>query len=317
MKITRGLATSVRRSRPVLTIGNFDGQHRGHQALLREVVATAAAVHGTAMALTFEPHPLRVLKPDVDLRFLTSPEEKLARFREVGIQEVILLEFNAALAALNPEEFVFKILRDGLGVCDLFVGEGFAFGKDRAGQMAELQRLAVLAGFEVHPVPAVMADGETVSSSRIRRLIQEGDVRAAARCLGRPYTLSGPVGRGEQRGHALGWPTANVPLPAERVIPADGVYAARAGVPGRREDAVAYIGTRPTFGGGERLLEAYVLGQERDLYGAELQVEFVDRLRGDMTFATPEELSARIDRDVLMARERLRADALTGSSSAV
>jgi len=307
MRISRGLASRAQYPHPVLTIGNFDGPHRGHLELLREVVAAAAAVEGTSIVLTFDPHPLRILKPEIDLRFLISVEEKLSRFREVGIQEVIFLEFNATLAALSPEAFVFKILRDGIGARDLFVGEAFAFGKNREGHLSDLRQWAQAGGFRVHPVPAVRIDGEIVSSSRIRHLIQSGEVRAAAKCLGRHYALSGPVVRGEQRGRALGWPTANLVPPQDRVIPADGVYVARARYDARQYDAVAYVGTRPTFGKGQRLLEAYLLGEGPDLYGEELSVEFVERLRGDMTFATPEELSARIEQDVQMAREHLRS----------
>jgi len=307
MKIFRGLAEYSKGSYPALTIGNFDGQHRGHIALLQKVVAAASSVNGTACVLTFDPHPLRILKPELDLRFLTSPDEKLAGFREIGIDEVIFLEFNTALAGLTPEEFVLRILRDGIGAREVFVGEAFAFGKQRSGCLADLQRLAPAGGFRVHPVPAVTVDGEVVSSSRIRRLIKAGEVREAARCLGRPYALSGPVVAGEHRGRALGWPTANLTLPPGRVIPADGVYAARAKFRRDFHDAVAYIGTRPTFGTGERLIEVYLLGQELDLYGGELAVQFVEWLRGDMTFATAEELSARIDHDVDMARKSLRS----------
>lgn len=307
MKITRGLAEYRGGPHPVLTIGNFDGQHRGHVALLGAVVQRAAAVGGTAMVLTFDPHPLTVLKPDVTLRFLTSAEEKLARFREAGLDEVVLLPFDRALASLTPAEFVARILHERLGVRDLFVGEDFAFGKDRTGTIADLRRLAPEAGFRVQAVPVVRVDGEVVSSSRIRRLLQEGDVRAAARCLGRLYALAGPVIRGDQRGQELGWPTANLYPPKDRVIPADGVYAATAARGARRFDAVAYIGTRPTFGRGERMLEVNLLDERLDLYGDALRVEFVARLRGDATFATAEELAACIGRDVALARETLRS----------
>lgn len=315
MKITRGLADYTRGPHPVLTIGNFDGQHKGHLELLQAVVDRAAEAGGTSLVLTFDPHPLTVLKPDLPLRFLTSAEDKLARFREVGIHEVILIEFDKALASLNPAEFVFQILHDRLGVRDLFVGEDFAFGKDRAGTMSDLAQWAPRTGFRVHAVPAVRIDGEVVSSSRIRRLVQVGDVHAAARCLGRHYALAGPVVRGDQRGQALGWPTANLRLPDDRVIPADGVYAAIACHRGQRCDAVAYIGTRPTFGGGDRLIEVYLLDEEVDLYGEDLRVEFVQRLRGDLAFATADELATRIRHDVALAKESLRSAAkmLTGT----
>jgi len=307
MKITHGLAEHKRVPHPVLTIGNFDGQHRGHQALLQTVVETAATEGGTPMVLTFDPHPVKVLAPGAEFRLLTTMDEKLARFQEAGVQEVLFLEFNAAFAALSPEAFVFQILRDGVGVRDLFVGEHFAFGQGRAGRIADLLRLSGQAGFRVHPVLPMRVDGEVVSSTRIRRLIQAGDMRAAARCLGRPYSLDGSVVRGQQRGKALGWPTANLRLPDDRVLPADGVYATTTVWNQRSLESVSYIGTRPTFGPGERLLEVYFLDEQVDLYGEVIRVQFVERLRGDLVFGTVEELSARIDVDVSLARQTLRA----------
>ncbi len=274
--------------------------------MLRAVVETASAQHGTAVVLTFDPHPLTVLKPHIELRFLSSVQEKRARFEEIGINEVISLEFTQALASLSPKEFVMQVLRDALGVKDLLVGEAFAFGRERAGAIGDLLEWGPGAGFRVHPIPAVRVDGEVVSSSRIRRLILDGEVQTASKYLGRRYMLSGSVVRGEQRGRSLGWPTANLHPPRDRVIPADGVYAAKAVCEGQRYDAAVYIGTRPTFGGVERLLEVYLLDEARDLYGQDLAVEFVQRLRGDMVFSTPEELSVRIDRDVALARESLK-----------
>ena len=306
MKITRGLTEYRQAPHPVLTIGNFDGQHRGHLALLQTIVETAAAKGGTPMVLTFDPHPVKVLAPGADFRLLTTMDEKLARLQEAGVQEVLFLEFDAAFAALSPEAFVFQILRDGVGVRDLFVGEHFAFGKGRAGRIADLLRLAAQAGFQVHPVLPVRIDGEVVSSTRIRRLVQAGDVRGAARCLGRLYSLEGSVVQGQHRGKALGWPTANLPLPDDRVLPADGVYATTAVWNQRSLESVSYIGTRPTFGPGERLLEVYLLDEQVDLYGEAIRVQFVERLRGDLVFSTAEELSARIDVDASLARQTLR-----------
>jgi riboflavin kinase/FMN adenylyltransferase len=311
MRITRGLSDYRPGPHPVLAIGNFDGQHRGHLALLQAVVETARAAHGTPVVLTFDPHPAKVLSPGITLLLLTTPEEKLDRFETVGIEEVLFLEFTKAFASLSPEEFIFRVLRDGVGARELFVGEHFAFGKGRAGRIGDLQRLGPEAGFRVHPVSALRVDGEVVSSTRVRRLIQSGDVRTAARCLGRYYALEGRVMSGEGRGKRLGWPTANLHLPEGRVIPADGVYAT---IVVRRTDArdellesVSYIGSRPTFGLGERLLEVHVLDERVELYGEPIQVRFVERLRGDQSFESAEALSARIAQDVLQARESLRA----------
>jgi riboflavin kinase/FMN adenylyltransferase len=308
MKITRGLAAHQRVSHPVLTIGNFDGQHLGHRALLRDVVQRARAAGGAPVVLTFDPHPVKVLAPHVNLRFLTTPEDKLACFREAGIAEVLFLEFTPAFAALTPDQFMQLVLRDGVGVKVLFVGEHFAFGKGRAGKIADLVRFGREAGFQVHPVQPLRVDGEIVSSTRVRHLIKSGDVRGAARCLGRHYALGGTVEPGEQRGRTLGWPTANVKLPEDRVIPADGVYATKTLWGTRAFESVSYIGTRPTFGAGERLLEVTLLDARENLYGQAIRVEFVERVRGDQTFQSADELSARIECDVQQARQALKAE---------
>ena len=275
MKITRGLAAHQRVSHPVLTIGNFDGQHLGHSAMLRDVVRRAREAGGTPVVLTFDPHPVKVLAPHVNLRFLTTAEEKLACFRDAGIAEVLFLEFTTAFAALTPDQFMQLVLRDGIGVKELFVGEHFAFGKGRAGRIADLVRFGREAGFRVHPVQPLRVDGEIVSSTRVRHLIKSGDVRGASRCLGRYYALEGGVVSGEQRGRTLGWPTANLTLPADRVIPADGVYATRTLWGDRSFESVSYIGTRPTFGAGERLLEVSLLDARENLYRQAIRVEFV------------------------------------------
>jgi riboflavin kinase / FMN adenylyltransferase len=307
--VTRGLGDVRFRPHPVVTIGNFDGHHRGHHALLDTVVERARLVHGTAIVLTFDPHPVRVLAPHVDLRFLTTLEEKLAHFKEAGIDEVVFLDFTPALAAMTPEDFAETILHRHLQVAELFVGEHFAFGKARAGRIADLERFGASMGFAVHPVRPVMLNGAVVSSTRIRNLIQAGQMDEAATLLGRAYGLTEIVVSGAQQGHELGWPTANLRIPLERVIPPDGVYAARAGCAVTTYDAIAYIGSRPTFGGRERLIEVNLLDRRENLYGKELTVEFIERLRGDHAFPSAAELSAQIARDVDRAKASLRRHA--------
>ena len=312
LTVTRGLSDVRPRPHPVATIGNFDGHHRGHRALLETVVQTARQSHGTALVLTFDPHPVRVLAPQADLRFLTSPEEKLARFDTAGIDEVVFLNFTPALAAMAPEEFADDVLRRHLGIAEIFVGEHFAFGKGRAGRIDDLVRFGEKFGFKVHPVVPVTCAGGVVSSTRIRQLIQAGRVEEAAVLLGRAYAIGGTVIHGRQQGQSMGWPTANLRIPPQRVIPPDGVYAARAVFAATAYDAIAYIGTRPTFGPGERLIEVNLLDQQRDLYGKDIAVEFIERLRGDCTFASAGELSAQIACDVEKARDRLRRSAPGG-----
>ena len=307
MKVTRGLRNYKPTQFPVLTIGNFDGQHRGHVALLQAVRQAAAANSGSPIALTFDPHPMTVLSPGTALRFLMTMEGKLACFQQAGLEEVVFLEFNRTFAALTPEQFVHGVLRDGLGAKKLFVGEHFAFGKGRTGTLEDLVHLGAQAGIDVHAVPAVRADGEVVSSTKIRTLIQDGEVGRVSRFLGRLYSLDGIVTTGAHRGHGLGWPTANLRLPLDRVIPANGVYATTTLWKTRTYESVSYIGTRPTFGPSERLLEVYLLDERVDLYGERICVQFVERLREDRIFQTPEELSACIDHDVALARKTLKS----------
>ena len=306
MKVTRGYQGNAVRPYPVATIGNFDGHHIGHRALLRTVVETARKAQGTALVLTFDPHPLKILAPQVDMRFLTSPEEKLGRFRDAGIDEVVLLEFDQAFAALPPEAFGKQVLYEALKLNEIFVGEHFAFGHKRAGKIADLVELGTRYGFAVHPVAPVSAHGGIVSSTRIRQLIQAGEVNQAALLLGRWYALTGEVFPGAQRGQNLGYRTANLRLPPNRVIPPDGVYATVTILNQRRYDSVSYIGTRPTFDAGERLLEVHLLDESQNLYGQLITVEFIESVRGDMQFPGADALSRQIMLDVETARTMLR-----------
>ena len=305
MKLTRGYSDEVVRPYPVGTIGNFDGHHLGHHALLKQVVEAARRAQGTSVVLTFDPHPVKILAPHVDLRFLTSGEEKRAHFEQAGIDEVVSLEFTQAFASLSPEMFAEQVLSKGLGLKEIFVGQHFAFGHKRAGKIDDLTVLGRQFGFIVHPTSPVMRDGGVVSSTRIRQLIMAGQVDQAAVLLGRYYALSGVVAPGEGRGRTLGCPTANLRLPPDRVAPADGIYASVAIMDHERHDAVAYIGTRPTFDGGERGLEVSILNGIHELYGRTLTVEFIGRIRGDAQFDSGEALSRQITTDVDSARSIL------------
>jgi len=244
MRCTWGLADYRPGAYPVATIGNFDGLHRGHHALLAEVIAAARAHHGTALVLTFDPHPVTVLHPGATIRFLTSLDDKLSLLGTLGVDEVVFLKFDEVFAALTPSAFVHDVLHRAVGVKELFVGEHFAFGKGRAGRIADLRRYGQETGIQVHAMTPAAVDGAVVSSTRIRTLLQQGDVRHANALLGRAYHLTGVVIHGEQRGQTLGWPTANIRLPAQRVIPPDGVYATLVKWGDRLYDSVSYIGVR-------------------------------------------------------------------------
>jgi riboflavin kinase / FMN adenylyltransferase len=288
------------------TIGNFDGHHRGHQALLKLVVEAARRREGTAAVLTFDPHPVKILAPHADIRFLTGEEEKLGLFERAGIDEVVVVEFTPAFASLSPEVFAEQILVAGLGLKEVFVGQHFAFGHKRVGKIYDLTDLGKRFGFLVHPTSPVMSAGGVVSSTRIRQLIIDGQVDQAADLLGRPYALTGVVGPGEGRGRTLGWPTANLRLPCNRVAPADGIYASVTTVNHERHDSVAYIGTRPTFDGSERLLEVTILDGTHDLYGHTIMVEFLERIREDAHFDGETALRRQIASDVESAKVILR-----------
>lgn len=302
MKVSRGLPVLPLPPHPVLTIGNFDGQHIGHRQLLASVVQCAREQRGTPMVLTFDPHPVLVLSPGTTFQFLTSASEKLAWFEAQDVEHLVILNFTSAFAALSPQEFVFSILRDGLGVKDLFVGEHFVFGKDRAGNTETLRLLAAEAGFRIHPVKPVSSREIIVSSTRIRHFIRTGAMEQAMQCLGRPYSLKGTVIEGDRRGQGLGYRTANLRPDKDRVLPPDGVYATNMVWEEKVFPAVSYIGTRPTFGEGERLLEVHLLDAACNLYGQPIEVQFLQYIRGDEQFENSAQLAERIAQDIQQAR---------------
>lgn len=305
MNITRGLPPAPLASFPVLTIGNFDGQHLGHRALIEAVVENAQRVKGVPMVLSFDPHPVEVLRPGTLPKFLSDAHEKVDFFERLGIAELILLHFTPALAALHPGQFVQQVLHEGLGIRQILVGENFVFGKDRSGTIQDLIRLGKQADFVVQPVTPVLLGDEVVSSTRIRKCVTAGNVEEGRNCLGRPYRLSGTVIEGEKRGNQMGWPTANLRIPLHRVLPADGIYATLTDVDDHCFPSVTYIGTRPTFQEGERLLEVHIFDQSFQLYGKDISVSFIEQVREDMTFSNLNDLVTQMDQDGAQAREIL------------
>jgi riboflavin kinase / FMN adenylyltransferase len=307
MEIVRlGAPLRPQRASPAVAIGNFDGVHLGHQALVGAAVADARADAGTPMVLTFDPHPARVIAPERAPRTLLTLEQRAEVLAELGIDVVAVLDFDAALAALSPEEFVGEVLVRRLGAKVVVVGERFRFGHARAGDAALLARLGAASGFRVHALPVVLQDGQPVSSSRIRAALAEGDVVAAARLLGRPFFIDGRVVRGDGRGRQIGVPTANLESLNES-LPANGVYAAwaRTAKDAKHWPAVVNLGQRPTFEGRGGSLEAHLLGFLGDVYGSLLRLSFVKRLRDERRFAGAAELVEQIRRDVEDARALL------------
>ena len=290
------------RAVPAVAIGNFDGVHLGHQALVRAAVADARAQRGAAVVLTFDPHPARVIAPERAPRTLLTLEQRAEVLAELGVDVLAVLVFDLAVAALTPEQFAREILGHCLETRVAVVGERFRFGRERAGDAALLTQLGARMGFRVHAVSVVMLDGLPVSSSRAREALARGDVEAAARLLGRAFFVDGRVVSGDGRGRELGVPTANLEVRNESQ-PANGVYAGWArSREGGRWPCVVNVGTRPTFGGRAASIEAHLLGFDGDLYGCELRLWFARRLREERRFSGSVELVEQIRRDVLAAR---------------
>jgi len=285
----------------VVTIGVFDGVHLGHRALIGQAVERARALGVRSVAITFSPHPREVLARGEPVQYLTDIDERRALIHALGVDVVATLHFNLAVAGLSADAFLAEIEAQ-LGLVELWVGPDFALGHHRHGTVPVLQEIGRQMGFAVHTVPPVVLDGVVVSSSNIRRMLLEGDVAGAAVFLGRPYTLEGTVEPGARRGRQLGFPTANIPLSATRVVPANGIYVVRALTAQGLLPAVANVGIRPTFGQNEPNLEVHILDFEGDLYGQHLRVAFLRRLRSERRFASIADLQAQIQADVYQAR---------------
>jgi len=288
-----------------LTIGNFDGVHRGHQMLVSGLAAAAHAAGCQAGLLTFDPHPLAVLRPDAPLLYLTSPEERAELLAALGLDFVLILPFDRAIAALPAAEFMRRLVAR-VPLCTLWIGPDFALGRGREGSTAQLREIGRNLGYDVHVTRQYDWQGEPVRSSRIRVLMAEdGAVDQAAELLGRPYQVSGPVTLGAQRGRRLGFPTANIQLPKGRLLPAYGVYACWAWRGQTGLPAVVNVGVRPSFDNGQPSVEAYLLDFDDDLYGETLGLSFIRRLRGEERFADIQALIAQIGRDAAEARRTL------------
>jgi riboflavin kinase/FMN adenylyltransferase len=291
---------------PLCAVGNFDGVHRGHRELLAQTVAFAREKGARPGAVVFEPHPRRFFQPDAPAFLLTTPEKRERLLREAGAQTVPTLTFDAALASTTPRDFVVDVLKRRLGLSGAVVGSEFRFGKGRAGGAAEFERFCREAGLAVLIVePQREADGDKVSSSAVRVAIARGDMREAARLLGRNWSVDGVVLEGRRLGRTLGFPTANLSL-GELVEPRRGVYAVRTRVDASAYDGVANFGRRPTLGEEPPLLEAFLFDFEGDLYGRRLEVEFLDFIRAETKFESVDALKAQIETDCAEARRLLR-----------
>ncbi len=294
----------------IATVGNFDGIHLGQQRILRLVTERAAETGLTPAVVTFEPHPLAVLRPERAPAMLTTPAQKERLLAALGLAALVVVRFTPRFSRLPARRFVRDFLVERLAVRELYVGSRFAFGRDREGDLSLLRGMGESFGFAAFGVEEVVVDGAPVSSTRIRAALGAGEAAEARRLLGRPYALSGLVARGDGRGRGLGWPTVNLAADNE-LVAADGVYLSRLRFPalgGEPLPAVTNVGRRPTIHEHHpRLVESHILDFEREVYGELVEVELLERLRGERRFGSLDELRAQIGRDVEAAREYFAA----------
>jgi len=295
--------------RVVLTLGNFDGVHLGHQAIIKAAQAQADACGGQVVAFTFHPHPLAVLAPDRAPAMIQSLHDRLATLRDAGVAVAIAHRFTRTFASFEPDAFVERFLRPSLELVHVVVGYNVTFGKARAGTAETLAALGARLGFGVETVGPVQVGRTVVSSSRVRSALAEGDVARAQALLGRPYGLRGRVVTGDRRGRTIGFPTANLHAKPHVLAPADGVYAGWVRTDGVARACVVNVGVRPTFGKLGRTIEAHLLDWSGDLYGRWVELELTARLRGERKFDGIAALKDAIAADVSKARDLLRVAA--------
>jgi riboflavin kinase/FMN adenylyltransferase len=296
----------------IVTVGTFDGVHRGHWEVLQEICRRATRTGGRSILVTFHPHPLRIVRPDVAPPLLTTPAEKREILAESGLEYVVFLPFTRTLQQYPARRFVEEILLGRMHMDELVIGYDHGFGKDREGTVDTLREVGRELGFGVDVVDAFEVDGQNVSSSRIRALIADGDVAAAAPLLGRCYSVEGVVVQGEKKGRELGFPTANIEVgDPEKMVPKEGIYAVYGWVDGQRLPGLLHLGPRPTFAGFAPTVELWLMDWSGDLYGRRVRVDFVQRIRDILPFTSIDALIAAMKDDERRGREILGVDART------
>lgn len=292
----------------MVTVGTFDGVHRGHWTVLEEIRERAEQTGRRSVLVTFDPHPLRIVRPEFAPLLLTTPLEKKEILAESGVEYAVFISFTKTLSRYEPRRFVEEILVERLHVKELVIGYDHGFGRDRSGNVDTLREIGAELGFAVDVVPPVAADGASVSSSRIREAVATGRMREAEVCLGRPYSMRGVVVRGEGRGHQLGFPTANLTV-AERdkLVPPPGIYAVEGVLRSGTHAGALHLGPRPTFKGSPPSIELHLLDFDEDIYGHEVRVDFIEYLRPVLPFDGVKTLVAQMKKDVQLAREAVDA----------
>ncbi|MFZ2196921.1 MAG: bifunctional riboflavin kinase/FAD synthetase [Thermodesulfovibrionales bacterium] len=288
----------------IITLGNFDGLHLGHQELIRKIILRAEETGGLSMVVTFRPHPLKILAPEKCPPLISIYEEKIELLEKLGIDVLVKIPFTLDFSAMEPRDFVKNILVDLLGAKEIFVGYNYRFGKGRKGNILMLRDLGSELGFIVREVEQVSLNGEVISSTRIRQLLINGEVEHAARLLGRPYALCGIVVKGDGRGRGLGFPTANI-VSRHSIIPSNGVYAVRLFVRDKYYNGIVNIGMRPTFDAKSMAIEVHIFDFDEDIYGEELTLYFAGKIREERKFSSAEALINQINSDINSAKNLL------------
>jgi len=304
MQIIRGIKNFPKAHHPgiIMGVGNFDGVHLGHQFIIKKIVKRAKTLRGTSLIFTFPVHPLNVLKEKGMRPQLTTLSQKLNLFHALGVDICLLADFNREFAGLSPFQFAREVLKETLGIKEIFIGENYRFGKGRRGNISHLKKWGIKLGFKVKVSPLFKSKKQIISSTRIRELIKEGDVQAASSFLGTPYTISGQVVRGSRRGIALGFPTANIESYLDLILK-NGIYAVEAEVQGKVYRGLLNLGRRPTFHEHQRIIEVYLFNFSGNLYGRELSVQVFRRLRGELKFSSRHALINQIKDDIKKAKE--------------
>jgi riboflavin kinase/FMN adenylyltransferase len=305
MPVEKELARLSADNDMLLTIGVFDGVHLGHRYLIAQLKELARQQGLLSGVVTFRRHPQEVLSPQTKLPFLTDLAQRTNLLKNEGVEAIITLSFTRELAQLSARQFM-ALLMKYLRMRGVVIGPDFALGQNREGNTDALRRLGQEMGFSVTVVPPIIIDGEVVSSTAIRKALAQGDMKRVQNLVGRPFSLHGRVIPGARRGIELGFPTANLDIDPEQALPAEGVYVSRAHIDDQAYPSMTNIGQRPTFGGGEQVVEVYLLDYHSDLYGQELTIDIIERLRGEKKFDTPEELKKQIAEDVKQGKAVLK-----------
>ena len=294
---------------PVLTIGNFDGVHKGHRSLFQMVRERATAIGGQSVVMTFEPHPIKIMRPDTAPLLITLTEQKLELIGDAGIDVILCLPFTKEFASISAHDFIRKMLIEQIGIREIVVGYDYSFGAGREGDISLLKAMGKDLGFGIHVVEPISIEGILVSSTSIRNLVREGNLEDAKRLLGRDYQICGTVVKGMDRGgRLLGFPTANLE-PVDELVPKEGVYAVTVTMDGVEYDAVTNIGNNPTFGNKLSSIETHLLDFSGDMVGKKIRISFLERLRDEKAFRGIEELAEQIGRDTENARNIFKARA--------